>query len=451
MIDIVTRGIATANRTRAAIRLPLDSRTRMTFAVTDSTGEVLGLYRMPDATTFSIDVSVAKARNVAYYADPARLQEIDQIPGLPAGVAFSSRTIRFAALPYFPEGQDNFPPGPFSILNDGGHPPRSPLNSGPPLPASAFTSVQGYDAFHPQTNFRDPANILNQNGIVFFPGGVPLYKDTDGDGVRDLVGGLGRQRRRRRPGRRRDLLRRAGLRAPGRRPPRRPGLRPRRPPAVPEVQPQPLRLRRDQGPGTRDDAVMRKPVVQCQRLDYWLFLRLVPGPWSRRLGPAGRTRPAGAVGVHRPVSVGHPFDDPPQVPTRVGQGVDVPLGVPPGHDEAGEPQQGQVAGEDRHAASDLGLEGADGPLAVPEQQEHAEPDGVGRLLEPRGQAADVGRAGGRFGGGLLRMSGGGHEKASFKNFEFLVIQRIPKSICLSTYLFGYSLSGPVPGGLGIPG
>jgi uncharacterized protein GlcG (DUF336 family) len=155
------------------------------FAVTDSTGEVLGLYRMPDATTFSIDVSVAKARNVAYYADPARLQEIDQIPGLPAGVAFSSRTIRFVSLPYFPEGQDNFPPGPFSILNDGG------LTGTAGLPASAFASVQGYDSFHPQTNFRDPANILNQNGVVSFPGGVPLYKDTDGDGSRDLVGGLG--------------------------------------------------------------------------------------------------------------------------------------------------------------------------------------------------------------------------------------------------------------------
>ncbi|HEX8199313.1 MAG TPA: heme-binding protein, partial [Isosphaeraceae bacterium] len=191
VVDIISRGIATANRTRAAIRLPVDSRTRMTFAVTDATGAVLGLYRMPDATTFSIDVSVAKARNVAYYADPARLQEVDRIPGLPPGVAFSSRTIRYAALPYFPEGQDNYPPGPFSILNDGGHAPGSPLDAGPPPPASAFASVQGYDAFHPQTNFRDPANILNQNGVVFFPGGVPLYKDTNNDGVRDLVGGLG--------------------------------------------------------------------------------------------------------------------------------------------------------------------------------------------------------------------------------------------------------------------
>jgi len=43
----------------------------------------------------------------------------------------------------------------------------------------------GHDAFFPQTNFHDPFNILNQNGIVFFPGSSPLY----GGGL--LLGGLG--------------------------------------------------------------------------------------------------------------------------------------------------------------------------------------------------------------------------------------------------------------------
>ena len=57
----------------------------MVFAVTDRTGEVLGLYRMPDATVFSIDVAVAKARNVAYYADPTQLKPVDQVPGIAAG------------------------------------------------------------------------------------------------------------------------------------------------------------------------------------------------------------------------------------------------------------------------------------------------------------------------------------------------------------------------------
>ena len=65
-------------------------------------------------------------------------------------------------------------------------------NKGAPLPASAFQSVQGYNAFNPNTNFHDPYNKANQNGVVFFPGSAPLYKDTTGTGLRSqLVGGLG--------------------------------------------------------------------------------------------------------------------------------------------------------------------------------------------------------------------------------------------------------------------
>jgi uncharacterized protein GlcG (DUF336 family) len=183
--QIIQQGIAQANQTRAAIRLPLGSLTRMVFAVSDKDGNILGLYRMPDATVFSIDVAVAKARNVAYYADPAQLQAIDQLPGVPAGAAFTNRTFRFLTLPFYPEGIDGTPPGPFSILNDGGVDPNTGLNVGAPLPASAFHSIQGYDAFHPGTNFHDPNNPANQNGIVFFPGSSALYVN----GV--LVGGFG--------------------------------------------------------------------------------------------------------------------------------------------------------------------------------------------------------------------------------------------------------------------
>jgi uncharacterized protein GlcG (DUF336 family) len=162
----------------------------MVFAVADKTGQILGLYRMPDATTFSIDVAVAKARNVAYYADATELQAQDKISNIPAGTAFTNRTFRYLALPRFPEGIDNNPPGPFSIYQDGGVLPNG-RNSGPPLPASAYQSAQGYDAFNPQTNFHDPFNVLNQNGVVFFPGSTPIYKDLTGDGTKKLVGGLG--------------------------------------------------------------------------------------------------------------------------------------------------------------------------------------------------------------------------------------------------------------------
>lgn len=181
---MVQRGITQANTVRSAIRLPLNSTSKMVFAVSDKDGNILGLYRMPDATVFSLAVAVAKARNDAYYADANQLQPIDQVPGLPKGVAMTSRSFRYLAQPRFPEGADGNPPGPFSILND-----APVVNVNGPAPASAFQSVQGYDAFNPNTNFRDPSNVANQNGVVFFPGSSPVYKDQQG--AKPLVGGLG--------------------------------------------------------------------------------------------------------------------------------------------------------------------------------------------------------------------------------------------------------------------
>jgi uncharacterized protein GlcG (DUF336 family) len=189
VIRIVAQGINTANQTRAQIRLPVGETARMVFAVADSQGNVLGLYRMPDATVFSIDVAVAKARNTAYYDDPAQLQTADQVPGLPPGVSMTNRTFRYLAQPRFPEGIDFNPPGPFSILNDPGTNPVNGLNSGPPQPGSAFQSVFGFAAFHPDTNFRAPTIPANQNGVVFFPGSSAVYKD--GAAGRFIVGGFG--------------------------------------------------------------------------------------------------------------------------------------------------------------------------------------------------------------------------------------------------------------------
>ena len=188
---IVARGITEANQIRSQIRLPLNNTARMVFAVCDENGDVLGLYRMQDATYFSLGVAVAKARNVAYYDNASQLQPSDEIKGIPAGTALTSRTIRYVSLPFFPEGIDIYPPGPGSILTDGGV-TKFGTNLGAPLPVSAFQSLQGYADFNPNSNFHDPYNKANQNGVVFFPGSAPLYKDTTGSGLRSqLVGGLG--------------------------------------------------------------------------------------------------------------------------------------------------------------------------------------------------------------------------------------------------------------------
>lgn len=185
---IISNAIVQANKTRAAIRAPAGTRAQFVFAVADRTGDLVGLFRQSDATIFSIDVAVAKARNVAYYGDPAQLLAIDQIPGVPTGTAFTARTFRFAAEPRFPEGiDDNTLPGPFSQLNDDPNNTNrfTGLLTGAPLPASAYQSVAGYNAFNPGTNFHQQGNVLNQNGVVLFPGSSGLYKN----GV--LSGGLG--------------------------------------------------------------------------------------------------------------------------------------------------------------------------------------------------------------------------------------------------------------------
>ncbi|HEV8041745.1 MAG TPA: heme-binding protein [Bryobacteraceae bacterium] len=155
--SIVNATVATGNQTRAIIRLPLGSRARFAIAVADLDGTLLALHRMPDATIFSLDVAVAKSRNVIFFSGPHRTP--GDLPGVPMGTAVTNRTISFGAQPFFPPGIDYSTPGPF------------------------FNLYQ-YDTLHACTQGSQVAN-KNQNGIVFFPGALPLYKN----GV--LVGGLG--------------------------------------------------------------------------------------------------------------------------------------------------------------------------------------------------------------------------------------------------------------------
>ena len=90
-----------------------------------------------------------------------------------------SRTFRYLAAPRFPEGIDSTRPARSRSSTTAASTKLAP--QGPP-PASSFQSVQGFDAFNPETNFHDPNNA-NQNGVVFFPGSAPL-QGHDGSGPR---------------------------------------------------------------------------------------------------------------------------------------------------------------------------------------------------------------------------------------------------------------------------
>lgn len=154
---LVNTAISIANTERAVIRLPDGSTTRFTIAVADINGDLLALYRMPDGTIFSTDVAVAKARNVVYFSSSS--VNAQDMPGVPPGTAVTNRTISFGAQPFFPPGIDANPPGPF-------------------FPLYLF------DTANPCTNGHQPANQF-QNGIVFFPGSTPLFKNGT------MVGGFG--------------------------------------------------------------------------------------------------------------------------------------------------------------------------------------------------------------------------------------------------------------------
>jgi uncharacterized protein GlcG (DUF336 family) len=156
--SIVENAVFRADRTRAAIRLPAGARTKMVITVTALDGTVLGLYRMADATVFSIDVAVTKGRNVTYFSSLDR--SVADLPGVPLGTAVTNRTLRFGSQPFFPPGINDSLPGPFFSL-------RARNRDAP--------CTQGYQSQGP-----------NQSGIVFFPGSAPLYRFGF-----VLVGGLG--------------------------------------------------------------------------------------------------------------------------------------------------------------------------------------------------------------------------------------------------------------------
>ena len=95
---IINAAITTADQTRAVIRLPDGQRARFVFAIADLDGRLLALYRQADATVFSVDVSVAKARNVVYMSSNAL--DPQDLPGIPLETALTNRTIGFGAQPF---------------------------------------------------------------------------------------------------------------------------------------------------------------------------------------------------------------------------------------------------------------------------------------------------------------------------------------------------------------
>jgi uncharacterized protein GlcG (DUF336 family) len=187
---IISHGAQQGNITRAAIRQPLGSNARVTIAVVDANGVVLGVFRMSDAPVFGFDVSVQKARTAAFFsrANAGALlsgagfgsyvsRAASDGVQLSGAIALSDRAIGFLHRPFFPDGINNTAPGPFS----------------PPIDQWSVFNV-GLQGDLIKTNLQTvlsggaaPCTVLPNlpNGIQIFAGSIPLYKNGE------LVGAIG--------------------------------------------------------------------------------------------------------------------------------------------------------------------------------------------------------------------------------------------------------------------
>lgn len=191
-----------ADITRAAIRQPLGSNARVTIAVVDVNGRVTGIFRQRDAPVFGFDVSVQKARSAAFFARGdagAKLSAAgfgsyvvraaaDGLP-LTGGIAFSDRAIGFLHRPFFPDGINGAPAGPFSTPIGDWSPFNVGLQSdllkdaltGPPL----FCRQGG----RAKREMLPPCPCVQipeiPNGLQIFAGSVPIYRGST------LIGAVG--------------------------------------------------------------------------------------------------------------------------------------------------------------------------------------------------------------------------------------------------------------------
>jgi uncharacterized protein GlcG (DUF336 family) len=188
---------------RAQIRRPLDSRMQASISVVDTNGEILGIVRSPDAPIFGIDVSLQKARTVAFFssAQAASILQSNPDPDVSAYVqaartffgsptaftgmfAFSDRAIGNISRPYFPDGELGRPPGPLSRPIAEFNPFSTGLQS-----ALIEANVKTHAGFILGANEDVAQRCTNTprlaNGIQIFPGGVPVYRGAQ------LIGAIG--------------------------------------------------------------------------------------------------------------------------------------------------------------------------------------------------------------------------------------------------------------------
>ncbi len=199
---ILTHGARRADTLRAAIRRPLGDRARVSIAVVDAAGTVLGIFRTADAPMFGFDVCVQKARGTAFASradagERLRAADLRRAPedrlsafadaaaadGIPfdGTIAFAERSIGFLARPFFPDGIDGTRPGPLSRPID-----RWSVFSDGLQTELVKPGLEKVLAGQVPVNCADDPDLESlHGGIQIFAGAVPLYRG------RTLVGAVG--------------------------------------------------------------------------------------------------------------------------------------------------------------------------------------------------------------------------------------------------------------------
>jgi uncharacterized protein GlcG (DUF336 family) len=188
--SIITYAAQRVKITRAAIRLPIGSQMQVFITVVNNpaadnaTPTVLGTFRTGEATLFSWDVAVQKARTTLFYSR-------HDFIGFGLDIAMSTRCVGFLAQRNYPPGIDGKSPGPFFTEQD---------------KLSGFSGTEPKVTFTATADFSSPPlrngiRLDLPNGITIFPGGFPLYRNgvligaigVSGDGVDqdDIVGASG--------------------------------------------------------------------------------------------------------------------------------------------------------------------------------------------------------------------------------------------------------------------
>jgi uncharacterized protein GlcG (DUF336 family) len=209
---VLEDAFAIMTKARAQIRRPLDSRAQVSISVVDTHGSVLGLVRSPDAPIFGIDVSLQKARTAAFFSNARAATELAANPNADIGtfltrsrtflgsqtaftgaIAWPNRAIGNIARPYFPDGEVQRSPGPFSRDINGFNPFSTGLQSalivGNVQTHVGFLLSGGANPDTPQRCTQSPDVVPGQNrlqnGVQIFPGSVPIYRGNT------LVGAIG--------------------------------------------------------------------------------------------------------------------------------------------------------------------------------------------------------------------------------------------------------------------